>query len=470
MFFRRKAKERRVSEPPAEPTPPLPGPEEGRVSGAPTTQFLTGEAGKDRRNVQVLLEAIARVSGSRDLEELLTDIVDRSIEITGAERGLLLMKATKGKADAPLAVRVARLRGGRDLEEDARFSTSIANKVLMDVQAIRATVHSESEALELGRSVYDLKLRAVMCVPLAPGGREEVVALPSGVLYVDSRAATRQFSQGDLALFAALAQHISIALENARLHLDSLEKLRLEQSLELASAIQRDLMPEIPTNIPDWEIHGWYGPAEGAAADFYDFVKAKGGRLAIVVGDVTGHGIGPALITATAQASIRSYLRLISDPGEVVTLLNQDLCERIQDGRFLTLFLAVLDPDGTLHAVNGGHALPFVWRKATGDIQTVGRGGPALGMIPGEQYRAHEPIVLAPGDVVAIYTDGLSEARNPDQRERMLGEEGVQRVLAEWCGRGASSKDICLGLVEAAMQLSGGLREDDITVVTVRRL
>ncbi len=466
MFFRRKAKEKRASEPPAAPTVPSAGPEEGRVSPS-TTQFLTGEAGKDRRNVQVLLEAIARVSESRDLEELLTDIVDRSIEITGAERGLLLMKSD---VEGTLAVRVARLRGSKDLEEDARFSTSIANKVLTDVQAIRATVHSESEALELGRSVYDLKLRAVMCVPLAPGGREGLVIPPSGVLYVDSRAATRQFSQGDLALFAALAQHISIALENARLHFDSLEKLRLEQSLELAGAIQRDLMPQVPVDVPGWEVHGWYGAAEGTAADFYDFVKAKGGRLAIVVGDVTGHGIGPALITATAQAGIRSYLRLISDPGEVVTLLNQDLCERIQDGRFLTLFLAVLDPDGTVHALNGGHALPFVWRKATGDIQTVGRGGPALGMIPGEQYRAHEPILLERGDVIAIYTDGLTEARSPTDREHMLGEAGVQSLLADWCGRGASSKEICLGLVEAALQLTGGLREDDITVVTARRL
>ena len=466
MFFRRKTKVAPAPASPTTPAPPASGGDEGHVSGTPTTQFLTGEAGKDRRNVQVLLEAIARVSESRDLHELLTDIVDRSIEITGAERGLLLMKGRGG-----LVVRVARLRGGKDFEEDARFSTSIASKVLTEVQAIRATVHSESEALELGRSVYDLKLRAVMCVPLAPGGREGgPVEAPSGVLYVDSRAATRQFSQGDLALFAALAQHISIALENARLHLDSLEKVRLEQSLELAGAIQRDLMPQVPTDVPGWEVHGWYGPADGAGADFYDFVKAKGGRLAIVVGDVTGHGIGPALITATAQAGIRSYLRLISDPGEVVTLLNQDLCERVQDGRFLTLFLALLDPDGTMHALNGGHALPFLWRKATGEIETIGRGGPALGMIPNERYEAHPPIRLERGDVLAIYTDGLTEARSPDDHDRMLGEDGVRTVMAELCARGASSKDLCLGLVEAAMHLAHGLREDDITVVTVRRL
>ncbi len=435
--------------------------------GPATTQFLTGEATKDRRNVQVLLEAIARVSEARDLDSLLVDIVDRSIEITGAERGLLLMRSA---GDGVLAVRVARLRGGEALDEDVRFSTSIANKVLKEVQALRATVHSESEALELGRSVYDLKLRAVMCVPLAAGDPgEEVAKPPAGVLYVDSRAATRNFSQGELALFAALAQHIYIAMENARLHFDSIEKLRLEQSLELASAIQRDLMPSVPTNLDGWDLHGWYGPADQTAGDFYDFCKMKDGRLAIAVGDVTGHGIGPALITAAAQASMRSYLRMISDPGEVVTLLNQDVCERVEDGRFLTLFLAVLSADGTVDALNGGHALPFLYRSATGEIETIGRGGPALGMIPDETYTAHEPIHLEKGDVLVIYTDGLTEARSPDDHDLMLGEEGVKDILTEIAKTGADSKTICLRLVEDAMKLSGGLREDDITVVVARR-
>jgi serine phosphatase RsbU (regulator of sigma subunit) len=448
-------------------------PREHRISGAPSTQFLTGEAGQDRSTVQVLLEAIARVSESRDLEALLNDIVDRSIEITGAERGFLLLKRKEpDEGDDSLDVRVARMRGGKPVGGSERFSTSIANRVLTEVQALRATVQSESEALELGRSVFDLKLRAVMCVPLAaqrtaydngPPGE------PLGVLYVDSRAATRQFSQRDLALFAALAQHISIALENARLHLDSIEKIRLEQSLELASAIQRDLMPRLPEHVTGYDVFGWYGPAEGTAGDFYDFVRAKDGRLGVLVGDVTGHGIGPALITATAQASLRSYLRLVGDPGEVVTLLNQDLCERVEDGRFLTLFLALLAPDGGVDCLNAGHTPPLVWRQADGRIEDIVLDGPALGMIADETYRAHERVVLERGDVLLVHTDGLSEARDPEDHNRMFGEEGVRRVLAETAARGASAKEITNALIDAAMQLAGGLREDDVTVVVARR-
>ena len=435
-------------------------------AGAPTTQFLTGETRKDRHNLQILLETIARVSRSRDLESLLSYVVDSSIRLTGAERGLLILRQRVGE---DLEVRTGRDRDG-DVPDDVRFSTSVAHKVLDEGQPLRATVHSESEALELGKSVYDLKLRAVMCVPLNGDEGEAQDTEQRGVLYVDSRAATRNFTTGDLALFAALAQQISIAMDNARLHLDSLEKMRLEQSLELASAIQRDLMPGVPTDLTAWDVRGWYRPAEEAAGDFYDFVKAKDGRLAIVVGDATGHGIGPALITATTQGSLRSFLRLIAEPGEVVTLLNEDLSERVEDGRFLTLFLALLADDGVVHGLNAGHSSPFIWRKATGAVETIDGGGPALGMIADEKYTANAPIALAAGDVFVIYTDGLSEARNLAEPETLFGEEGIRTTLARAAASGGDAGEIMTAILEDAMQMSGDAREDDITIVVARRL
>jgi serine phosphatase RsbU (regulator of sigma subunit) len=475
MFFRRK---KSPPEPPPAPPPPAaaaPGADEAGappaagLAGPATTLFLTGEAGRDRRNVQILLEAIARVSeGARDgdLETVLVGMVDAAIELTGAERGLLVLR---GADEGALVVRTSRARGKKPVAGDLRYSTTVAGKVLSEGRPLRAQVHSESEALELGRSVYDLKLRAVMCVPLTSAVNDgPAVQAPKGVLYVDSRAATRQFSQADLALFAALAQHISIAMVNQQLQLDSLVKVRLEQSLELASAIQRDLMPRVPS-VPGWDLAGWYGPAEETGADFYDFIKV-GERLAIVVGDVTGHGIGPALITASAQGSLRTSLRLEPDPGAVVSLLNQDLCERIEDGRFLTLFLATLAPDGTVRALNAGHCEPILWSKRDGALRSIPKCGVALGMIPDEVYRAHEPLSMATGDVLVAYTDGLTEARKPGSEDDFFGEEGLKRVLAEGAAAGLSARELCAKLAEAALELSGGKREDDVTVVVAKRL
>lgn len=470
MFFRRKKAAATPDEPvaPASAPPPAAPPDAAApapLGGPASTQFLTGEAGRDRRTVQILLEAIARVSEARDLESLLMDIVDSSIDITGAERGLLILR---GEKEGDLVVRVARLRGKKPFAGDLRYSTTVAGRVLAEARPLRAQVHSESEALELGRSVYDLKLRAVMCVPLASPNPGESAGAPRGVLYVDSRAATRQFAQPDLALFAALAQHISIALMNAQLQVDSLEKVRLEQSLELASAIQRDLMPRVPS-IPGWDLAGWYGPAEQTGADFYDFLRIGKASLALVVGDVTGHGIGPALITASAQGSLRTSLRLNPDPGAVVTLLNQDLCERIEDGRFLTLFLAILDEQGVVRALNAGHSQPLLWRAADRSVAPILSCGPALGMIPDEVYAAHPPLAMHAGDVLVAYTDGLTEARAPGSEDDFFGEDGLKRVLDESAGQGRSAREICTQVAEAALAKSGGKREDDITVVVARR-
>ncbi|MFT4710243.1 MAG: sigma-B regulation protein RsbU (phosphoserine phosphatase) [Bacteroidia bacterium] len=473
MFFRRKKKtEPLLEDPGTAPVTdlaPADGEGLGSAAGDVSTLFLTGDQTSDRSRVEVLLGAIASVTESRDLEPLLVDIVDRSVEVTGAERGLLLMT----NSDGVLEVRVARGRGAIDIRstdsDELRFSTSIAKRVLASSEALRATVSSDSEALELGRSVFDLKLRAAMCVPLA-AGREEAHpgAPPIGVLYVDSRAATRRFSSSDLSFFAALAQHISISLENARLHLDSLEKVKLEASLELASAIQRDLMPELPESSRGYQLGGFFRPAERAGGDFYDVVPLKKNRLAFVVGDVSGHGIGPALITASAQAGLRSYLRMVEDLGQVVTLLNQDLSERIDDGRFLTLLLGILEEDGCLELVNGGHADPMIWRAATGEVDTFSGGGPALGMIDDFDYEVSGKGKLEPGDVLVVFSDGFSEARDPSDHSRMLGEDGVASELKAAAGEGLGAREITARLVKVALDICRDLREDDMTLIVLR--
>ena len=466
MFWRkRKAEQERAaaSEPrkPAASRPPPSSPKTNPESDA-STQFLTGDSDVDRRTVEVLLRIIARVSESRDLDPLLVDIVDYSVELTEAERGFLILMDGEGNP----YIRVARGPDKREVKEDLRFSRSIVRGVLETQEPKLATVQNDADALELSRSVYDLKIRAAMCVPLsAPSAGMDKVR---GVLYVDSRVATREFDHRDLGLFAALSQHISIALENARLHLDSLEKTRLENSLELARAIQNGLMPPIPRDILGIDVHGWYRPAEKTSGDFYDFVRTRDGRLAVVVGDVTGHGIGPALITATAQASLRSYLRILPDLAHTVTLLDQDLSERMEEGLFLTLLLAALDDQGVLEVVNAGHEPPLVWRR--GDfLPARGQSGVALGMLPDEPHEVSDKLQLESGDLVVVYSDGLIEAHPVGDRDTLFGVERVRSIVAEMGARNASAEEVTLALAEAALAFSTGGQEDDITLVVIRK-
>jgi phosphoserine phosphatase RsbU/P len=471
MFFRRK-KEKAKADSKTSDWPELSEP--SALEGADReTQFLTGDQGADRASVKVLLDAIAQVANASvktpaDLEALLARIVDSSVQVTGAARGLLILEGD----DRQLEVRVARDEEGATIDGEIKFSTTTARRVLDENTPVRATVGSDSEALELAQSVFDLKLRAVMCVPLSSDRGEgedgrTSTRRPQGALYVDSKAQSRTFTQRDLSLFAALAQQISMTLETARLQLDSIEKVRLEQSLELAGEIQRGLMPQAPGTIPGFEVHGWYRAAESAGGDFYDFVNAKGDRLGVVVGDVTGHGIGPALITASAQAGLRSYLRLLGDAGEALTLLNQDLCERSEDGRFMTMFLAVLSSDGSVETINAGHPGALHWHAKDGSCTTVEGGGPALGMIPGEKFESNATFHLERGDALLAFSDGVSEIKCANGE--LLGEDGLAALFATCMAEGTELETSVVALAERALVEGGGLVEDDITLLVVRR-
>lgn len=464
MFWRsKKSKPKPAASPPAPPGGSGPPGSGAPVAEEPSTQFLTGDSDVDRRTVEVLLDSIARVSEARDIEELLVLIVDRSVEVTGAERGFLIILGPDGEA----AIRVARGRDGKDVRDDLRFSTSIVKGVVDSQKPKLATVQSDADALELSRSVFDLKIRAVMCVPVvAPtsdGGRVR------GALYVDSRVATREFDHRDLGLFAALSAQISIALENARLHQHSVEKVLLERNLDLASAIQRGLMQKVPKDVPGIELHAWYGAAESTSGDFFDFVeKKKTGELIAVIGDVTGHGIGPALVTASAQASLRSYLKVLPDLGSAVTELDQDLSDRTDDGMFLTLLVIALQESGEMQVVNAGHHGPIIWRR--GEFLPCEAHGVALGMLPEVPHTVDAVVQLESGDVVVGFTDGLIEAHSPDDRDALFGEERVRKLVGELAAAGKSAEDITRLLAEAALSFAGGVHEDDITLVVIRKL
>lgn len=453
MFFRKK-----------NPPPPPPPPQDPSPTDSTSSGFWSGDQNLDRRRFEALLSSNQELSQTLDLDILLPQIVDISVKNTGAERGFLILRDEKGE----LLVRVARQRGGKAAQGEVRFARTVVRRVLETREPVRATVNADSESLDLGTSVFDLKLRAVMCVPLVEldtDGKEKV----DGVLYVDSKAATREFKPEDLTLFNALSQNITVALARARDHQAQLEKARQDEEMRVASEIQKGLMPTIPEDLPGYDVFGWYRPAERTTGDFYEVVLTKQGRLGVALGDATGHGIGPALITATAQAQLRAYMRMMADPGQVVTLVNQDLAPRMDDSLFLTLFLATFAPDGKLATVNAGQTPPLLWRSRTKTIETLRADGPALGMMDDFEYSTGREIQLDEGDVLLVVTDGFVEARSLASPDDLFREEGVRRVLEVEAAKGSNARQITEALVQAALDFAGGRREDDMTVVAVRR-
>ncbi|MBL8900297.1 MAG: SpoIIE family protein phosphatase [Planctomycetes bacterium] len=451
LFFGRGKKSQREEEPVEEVADAA---TESNAGLDDSTLLLGTEDTRESHRLTLLLESIAEVTSTIDHDRLLVNIVDKSIQTTQAERGLLLLKGENGE----LEVRVARTSEKKDLPADSRYSTHVVNQVSSTRRPVRTMVRSDAEALDLSRSVYDLKLRAVMCTALTVG--DDLL----GVLLVDSRAATREFSRSDLAFFDALSRQIAIAITNARLVLDSLEKTRLEQSLRIAGQIQRGLLPTKAPAIRGYDLHGWCEPAEEASGDTYDFIALEDGRWALVIGDVSGHGIGPALLTSTARASLRSYLRVCQDLSSVITWLNQDLCAASSDEHFMTMFAAIFDPpSGRIDFVNAGHPAPLLMR-ADGRVEELAATGFMLGVIDSATYETGVPVMLEPGDLLFCLTDGIPESHVSS--EELFGMERVKNVLRQCAGKSAK---VALEAVVQAVRSTAEKVDDDLTAVALHR-
>ena len=418
--------------------------------------ILTGDAEQDSRSLEILLDTIAAVTANIDLDTVLRDIVDRSLQVTSAERALLLL----GDDPDQLVVRVAQDKEGQTLAGDLQWSRSLVRRCIEEGVAVRSVVQSDQEALEIGRSVYDLKLRAVMCAPMRAKDRTV------GVIYVDSRAVRREFSARDLALFGAISAQLAISVENARLHADSLEKVKLQKDVEIARRIQQHLLPDVPRDWRGFEIGLRYEAAEQASGDTYDCVELPSGRFAIMIGDVTGHGVGAALLTHAVQAALRSYLELIDDAATVITKVNQRLVESVETGNFMSLLLIILDPEKrTLEYVNAGHPGLLVCQKD--GTQVLEKTGMVLGVVGDQEYEASPTVQLEAGDVLFLHTDGVDEAMSPARA--VFGLERLHTLVGDQRQSGASADQV---LTEVEQQIrahvGSDLLGDDFTMIAVK--
>ena len=300
--------------------------------------------------------------------------------------------------------------------------------------------------------------RLALAVPLSDGGRTD------GVLAIGERASGTPFSAEDRQVAATLARQARAALENARLQRVREQKERQDRELQIAREIQESLFPPRPPEVPGFEVAGRSRPCFEVGGDSYDWIPLDGGRLAVVVGDVAGKGTPASLLMASVHASVQ-VLAGTTEPSRLVARLNDFLSTRAPASRFVTLLYAELDAASRrLRYVNAGHVPPYRVAR-DGAVSRLHAGGPALGLIHGASYDVGE-VVLDPGDVVAVVTDGVTEAGSPDDAE--FGDERVCDVLRS-LSHGAAA-EIMSGLVGAVERWTGGSGRfaDDLTAVILK--
>lgn len=257
---------------------------------------------------------------------------------------------------------------------------------------------------------------------------------PRGLLVVadkERRGGVGPFAPNDKRTLGLFANQAAIALENVRLHVAALAKERLEREMQLAGDIQSRILPKSVPTTPGFELVGWNRPAQQVGGDYYDFLPLAGERLGLTVGDVSGKGIPAALLVSTLHSAVRLLLDRIEVGSAMLSRLNEHILASSAPNKFITLLLAELDAaTGVLRYVNAGHN-PGVLVRADGTKSLLDSGGLPLGLLAGSTYRS-ESLTIAPGDLLCLYSDGITEAASPADEEfgleRLCGLLGNMRA------------------------------------------
>ncbi len=407
----------------------------------------------DAEGMRMLLEVSRRINAERDPQSLLAAVVDSLVTTTKADRGFLMLKEGGG-----LRFVMARDRKGRPLEaEKFRVSESVVKEVSETGETRLIDDAASSDAYHARLSIINLSLRTILCVAL------KTARGILGVIYVDSNAITRRFSERDVPLVEAFAAQAAVSLERVRLEQAEIERDRMRRQLDIAAEIQQTFLP---STFP--EALGLRGavatvPALQVGGDLYDVVRFPDGRTGLVVGDVSGKGIPAALFGARLLSDVRYEALFHDDVGATLASVNDIVAKRSTRGMFVTLLYAVYDPSNQAVTYgNAGHLSPLV-RTPAGTVSTWddARGVP-LGIVPGQSYEAvrHR---LAPGETLVLLTDGFLDAVG-ETGER-FGEERLSRTLAAAAGDpGEVVRRLCAAVSEFTANVP---QADDLTCLAV---
>jgi sigma-B regulation protein RsbU (phosphoserine phosphatase) len=403
--------------------------------------------------LRALIEIAQNLGKALGLSEVLPKLLDSLFKIfIQADRGFIVLK---DPATGRLVAKAVKYRRNQDAER-ARISRTIVGGVMQSKEAILSADATSDARFDMAESIVDFHIRSMMCAPLIDS---EGNAL--GVIQVDTLDQRSRFNREDLDVLASVACQAAVAVENAQLHETVLSQRARARELAVAHEVQRGFLPSAPPQIDHYEFFDFYESAHELGGDYYDYVQLPEGRLAVVVADVSGKGASAALLMARLSAETRFCLASEPTPTAAIGRLNRVFCGSGWEDRFVTLVLAVLDPiRHEVTIVNAGH-LPPLLRHAPAAVEAVGEPETRLplGVDKDVSYAQHT-FTLAPGDCLALYTDGITEAMNDRgdlygharlwaqlasdaQRVSTIGE-AILRDVKQFVGARSQSDDMCL--------------------------
>lgn len=415
-----------------------------RQTGGPSSIELE----RANRRMEALVRAGRELASFKPIESLFGITLDLALDAVGAKRGIL-MTLENGEL-------VTRAHKG----DGFRVSSAVRDKVMRERASLLVQDASNDSLLRASQTIVQQKIKSLMAVPLQT--ESQVI----GILYVDTPNILYPFDAESLSLLTVFANIAAIRIEHARLvEVEHAERL-LTHDLEQAADIQRSLFPQSPPVLPGLQLSGRSLPCRSVGGDYFDYVPMADGRIFVVVADVSGKGLAASLLMSSLQARVHALCELQTDVAKLVSRLNHSTKANTPDNKFITGFFAAIDPvTGEMEYANAGHNPPVIARQ-NGKVELLTAGGPVLGILPNINYVGGRT-KLETGDLLVMYSDGVSEA--PNAKDEEFGEEAVAQIAASCLDRSADEV-----LMEIARQLRAFLGEcsptDDVTMVVARKL
>ncbi|HZR23176.1 MAG TPA: SpoIIE family protein phosphatase [Vicinamibacterales bacterium] len=430
---------------------------------APSVEKSAISAATELRQMAALLEGLRALGSGRVLDEVLALVLDSAIDVTGAERGFIMLENRE-----KLEFKLARARGKVTLS-GRTFETSrkIPEQVFATGQQTIVDDLLDGDLAQLHTGTVALGIRHVLCTPLRlvryveraeQRGADEII----GVLYLDSRERGALRSASAQSALETLSAEAALAIENARLYREALDKAKFEQELKVAAAIQQSLLPQGHRDGSFFSTAATSIACRAVGGDFFDYIDLPTSQFGFIVGDVAGKGSPAALLAAAVLGMFSAEATYHTSAAQLITRLNHGLFRRAIESRFLTTFYGMLGPDGSLMYCNAGHNAPLV--VSPSGIRRLETGGVVLGLFDQASFD-EETIQLQPGDFIVAFSDGVTEAMNE------AGEEfGDDRLIACVTQHRAESPNAILDAVIADVRAFAGdaTQSDDVTAVLVR--
>lgn len=395
---------------------------------------------------QALAVASRELAVDRPLADLFPVIMDQSIQAVGALRGVLM------------CIENGELAAKESRGEGFRISSHVRDRVIQSKQSLLVR-DTELEGFSENVSIVEQNVRSFMAVPLQT--KDKVI----GLIYLDS-SHVREFTKQDLNLLTVMASIAAIRIENARLGEVERAERMIQKELDQAADIQQGLLPSEPPRVPGLELAGYNAACRTVGGDYYDFFLRPDGKVAIVVADVAGKGMPAAMLMSSLQARIQVLAEEDLELAALVARLNRTVSAKCPANRFITLFMAVIDPvSGGVTYCNAGHNPPVLVR-AGGDCESLAGGGMILGILPQAVYESRTTH-LNPGDILVLYSDGVTEAAALGQDEE-FGEDRLGKLVA--ANRTMPLDDLIRKINEEVSAFSlGAPPADDVTLLLARR-